>query len=304
MNVLVTGANGSLGNYLCEELVARGHTVRAMTHYNTHNLARLRDRLEIVKADIRFQDECNEATADCDCIIHLAACIHIDRSRYYPQLFYETNVRGTMNLLEAARRHDCRMVYMSTCEIIGNIPEGKADEEYPFKQPRSPYAASKYAAEAYCHSYHATYDLPVNIVRGFNLCGPRQKIGSKGALIPTFVDLALKGQPPTIYGDGQQIRDYTDVRDIVKGLRLLAESTHQGELFHLCSGIETTVNTIADLIIELTGSNLTPVHGSARPGELLRSVGDNAKAQKLLGWTPEIPLRQTVQDVVSHLSGQ
>lgn len=293
-----------MGNYMCEELVNRGHAVRAMTHYNTHNLDRLRDRVEIVKADIRFQDECVEAAEDCDCVIHLAACIHVDRSRRYPRLFWETNVGGTMNMLEAARRRDCRMVHMSTCEVLGNIPVGKADETYPFKQPRSPYAASKYAAEAYCHSYHATYGLPVNIARGFNLCGPRQKRGGKGALIPIFVDLALRGKPLTIYGDGLQTRDYTDVRDVVKGLRLLAESTYRGELFHLCSGVETTVNKIAELVLELTGSNVKPIHGPPRPGELRRSVGDNAKAWKMLGWNPEIPLRQTVQDVVNGLAGR
>lgn len=298
MKVLVTGANGNLGNYLCEELLSRGHDVKAMTHYNTHNLQRLKDKIEIIKSDIRFQDECFEASAGCDLIFHLAACIHVDRSRFHPRLFYETNVGGTMNMLESARKNDARIVHMSTCEILGNILEGKADESFPFKQPRSPYASSKYAAESYCYAYHQTYDMPVNVARGFNLCGPRQKIGAKGALIPIMVNKVLSGESPKIFGDGLQTRDYTDVRDTVKGLALLGESNYKGELFHFCSGIEISVNHVVETVLRLLDSPLKITHVEARPGELLKSVGDYSKAKKLLGWEPEICFEKMVNDVI------
>jgi UDP-glucose 4-epimerase len=303
MKILVTGANGNLGNYLCQNLLDRGHSVRALVHYNTHNIERFGNKIEVRKGDIRFEDECFEAAKDCDGIIHLAACINVDRSRFHPRLFYETNVHGTMNILEAARKYDCKVILKSTCEIIGNIPEGKADEEYPFKQPLSPYASSKYAAEAYCFSYHKTYDLKVNIARGFNLCGPRQKIGYKGAVVPIFVDKALSNNPLIIFGDGNQTRDYTDVRDNVRGLALLIESNHRGELFHLCSGNEVSINMVAKTVNKLTGNTKGIIHQNGRPGELRRSVGDNTKAKTMLEWEPTISFEETVQGVIAFQKG-
>ncbi len=302
MQVLVTGANGNLGNYVCEELVRGGHVVRAMTHYNTHNITRLRNKVEIVKADIRFQDECREAADGCDGIIHLAACIHVDRSRHHPLLFYETNVRGTMNMLEACRREDAKFVHMSTCEVLGNIPEGKADEGYSVKHPCSPYGSSKHAAESYCYAYHETYGLPINIVRGFNLFGPRQKPGGKGAVIPIFIEQVLRGQPPTIYGSGEQTRDYVDVRDVSRGIRSVLESEYRGELFHLCTGVETSINTLAEKVIAACNAEMVPVHVDGRPGELMRSVGDYSKAKRMLGWGPQLSFDETLREVVEYLS--
>lgn len=277
MKVLVSGSGGFLGSHVCDELLGRGYEVRAMVHYNTDNLSHLTGQIEIVKADIRFQDECFEACKDVDAIIHTAACIHVDRSRRYPQLFYETNVKGTMNMLEACRQEDAKFVHMSTCEVLGNISQGKADEDYAFKQPCSPYASSKYAAESYCYAYHSTYDLPLNIVRGFNLFGPRQKLGKKGAVIPIFVNKVLQGQPPTIYGSGEQTRDYVDVRDVARGMLSILESKHMGELFHLCTGIEISINILAEKVIEACNAEKTPIHVDARPGELIRSVGDYSR---------------------------
>jgi UDP-glucose 4-epimerase len=271
-----------------------------MTHYNNHNLRHIKNRLNIIRADVRFVDECFEAVKDSEIVFHLAACIHVDRSRFYPRLFYETNVKGTMNMLDAARKNDSRLVYMSTCEILGNIPNGKATEEFSFKQPRSPYASSKYAAEAYCYAFSQTYGMTVNIARGFNLCGPRQKIGDKGAVIPIFVNNVLNGNSPVIFGDGEQSRDYTDVRDTVRGLALLGESKYQNELFHFCSGVGVSINNVAKTVLKLANSNLKIKYGPKRPGELRRSVGDNSKAKRLLGWEPSISFSKMTEDVIKH----
>ena len=297
--ILISGANGSVGSYLVRYLVEMGEMVRCMTHYSTNNLEGIKG-IDLVKADIRFADEVYDAMRGCDKVYHLAALVHVDQSRHIPLLFYETNVRGTMNVLDAARRLDASVVQMSSCEVIGNIPEGKAAEDYPFKQPRSPYACSKYAAESYCYAYKSTYGMRINVARGFNLSGPRQRKGEKGAVIPIFVDKVLHGQAPTIYGDGEQIRDYIDVRDLVKGLRGLMDSGLDGELIHFCSGLPVSVNDLAKLVCEAAGSDLVPVHVEGRPGELLRSVGDYSKARRLLKWVPEIPLRDTIRDVVKY----
>jgi UDP-glucose 4-epimerase len=205
-----------------------------------------------------------------------------------------------MNILEAARREDAAVVHMSSCEVLGNIPEGKASEDWPVKQPRSPYASSKYAAEAYAYSYKITYGMRINIARGFNLSGPRQRKGEKGAVIPIFVDKVLHDQPPLIYGDGSQIRDYIDVRDLVRGLRALMDSDLDGELVHFCSGEPVSVNDLAELVVEASGKNLRPVHVEGRPGELQRSVGDYSKAERMLDWSPTIPLKDTIRDIMEY----
>jgi UDP-glucose 4-epimerase len=295
--ILITGANGSLGSYLVRHLVESGEEIRAMSHYATNNLDGVKG-IEVVKTDIRFADEVYDAMRDCNKVYNLAALIHVDQSRHIPLLFYETNVRGTMNVLDAARRLDAAVVHMSSCEVLGNIPEGKATEDYPYRFPCSPYAASKMAAESYCFSYKATYGMRINVARGFNLSGPRQKKGEKGAVIPIFVDKVLHGEAPRIYGDGEQIRDYLDVRDLVKGLRGLMDSGLDGELIHFCSGVPVSINELAQMILKEAGSDLKPVHVEGRPGELLRSVGDYGKARRLLRWVPEIPLRDTIRDVV------
>lgn len=297
--VLISGANGSVGSYLCEELLSHGYDVRAMVHYRDSNIDHLKDRLEIVRGDIRCGEEAREAIEGCQQVYHLAALIHVDHSRKYPRLYYEVNVKGTMNMLEAAHREGTEFLHMSSCEIIGDTSAvKKADESYMGRQPLSPYASSKLAAEGYCWTYGYAYDMRVNVARGFNLTGPRQRRGMKGAVIPIFVDRVMRGLPPRIYGDGEQVRDYIDVRDLVRGLRLYMESGLRGELIHFCSGVPTSIKQLAELVIEEAGVDLVPEYVEARPGELRWSVGDNGKAYRLLGWRPTIPLRQTISDLI------
>lgn len=296
---LITGANGSVSSYLCEELLRNNVEVVAMVHYGDSNIAHLRDQLEIVKADIRFSDECRDAARGCDQIYNIAALIHVDHSRRVPELYYETNVRGTMNMLEAARAEGADFLQMSSCECLGDTSSvPKADESYPYRYPMSPYAASKMASESYCWAWNYTYDLRINVARGFNLTGPRQRKGEKGAVIPIFVDRVLRGVAPRIYGDGGQVRDYIDVRDLVRGLRLFMESNLKGELIHFCSGIPTTIKDLAMLIIDEAGVDMVPEYVDARPGELRYSLGDNGKAERLLGWEPVISLRETIRDQI------
>lgn len=299
MRALVTGANGSVGSYLCEELLEHGVEVRAMTHYRDDNITHLRDQLEIVRADTRYADEARDATRDCQQIYHCAALIHVDHSRRVPELYYEANVKGTMNMLESARAEGADFLQVSSCEIIGDTSAvEKANEFYMDRRPMSPYASSKLAAEGYCWAWNYTYDVRVNVARGFNLAGPRQRRGEKGAVIPIFVDRVMRGQSPRIYGDGGQVRDYTDVRDLVRGLRLFMESGLKGELIHFCSGKPTSIKRLAEMVIEESGADLEPEYVEARPGELRWSVGDNSKAGRLLGWKSVIPIRQTIRDLM------
>ncbi|HEV2193882.1 MAG TPA: GDP-mannose 4,6-dehydratase, partial [Nitrosopumilaceae archaeon] len=181
----------------------------------------------------------------------------------------------------------------------------KADENYPVYMPKSPYAVSKFSSEAYCRSYYLTYDYPIVITRGFNTFGPRQKAGSKGAMIPSFALRVLKDKPPMIYGDGEQTRDYTYVEDIAEGIsRCLTLDKAIGETIHLCSGIDRKAIDVAQQVIDICGKSdkLKPEHIKPRPGEMRRSIGDNSKAKKLLNWEPKIDFEQGVKNAIDFIS--
>ena len=302
MKILVTGGAGFLGSHICDMLLKTGHEVSVLDRMCPGKVGHLIDEIGFVCGDLRKIEDCREAVRDVDAIIHLAALINVDHSIREPLEFYETNVRGTMNLLEAARHEPSvkKLVYMSTAEVYGSS-EGLL-KETALCDTRSPYAASKYAGERYCLSYHYTYDEPeITIIRGFNMYGPRQSYGSKGAVIAIFTTLALMGKPPVIFGSGEQCRDYVYVKDMARGV---IEATMLeglgGEIINLASGKTVTVNDIAKTVLELTGSKHEIDYASARPGELFKSCGDADKARRLLGWAPEVGFYEGLQDTVEY----
>jgi len=302
MKVLVTGGAGFLGSHIVEMLLAKGHTVRVLDRMRPGKVRHLIDEIGFVCGDLRKLEDCREAVQDVDAIIHLAALINVDHSRREPLEFYETNVRGTMNLLEAARVEPSvkKLVYMSTAEVYGSS-EGIL-KETALCDTRSPYAASKYAGERYCLSYYYTYGEPeITIIRGFNMYGPRQSYGSKGAVIAIFTTLALMGKPPVVFGSGEQCRDYVYVKDTARGVieATLTEGLG-GEIINLASGKTVTVNEIVKAVLEITGSKHEIEHAPARPGELWKSRGDADKARRLLGWVPTVGFREGLQATVEY----
>jgi len=300
--ILVTGGAGFIGSHVVENLLERGEDVTVVfDKTKPGKIPHLVNKVSFVHGNIRNFEDCRRALKDVEAVIHLAALINVDHSINAPLEFYETNVKGTMNLLEAVRQEESveKFVYMSTCEVYGNIPEGKASEDAPCN-PRSPYASSKYAGERYCLSYHHTYDNPeITVIRGFNIYGPRQSYGARGAVIPIFIQKILNSEPPIIFGDGKQTRDYNYVKDLTKGI---VSATFKrgigGEIINLASGEPVSILWLANIIARLMNSPLKPVHKEGRPGELKRSCGDNSKALKLLGWKPETPLIDALKETV------
>ena len=310
MKVLITGGCGFVGSHLSEKFLSEGFDVRILgLSCDFDNVKNLMDsnKVELIHGDIADPQVCKKAVEGCDIVSHLAALISVDQSIAEPQKFFSTNVGGTFNLLDAARNANVKKFHhMSTCEVIGNIDHPhKAAENWPQSQPRSPYASSKLAAESYCMSYYHTYDLPIVITRSFNIFGPRQNPGTRGAVISRFAKFAIEGKPLQIYGDGMQTRDWTFVEDIRDGIfKCITKEGVEGELFHLASGEDHTVNEVANLVIKLSGSNvpLGPEHIDARPGELRRSIGDYSKSNRAFGWSPTVSFKDGVQKVLDYFN--
>lgn len=305
MNVLVTGGSGFIGSHVVETLLNMklNVTVSILDIETPGKISHLEDKVSFKPMDIRNISDCRNAIKDIDIVIHLAALINVDHSIQDPIPFYETNVHGTMNILEAVRNEPKvkKFVYMSTAEVYGNCLEGKL-KETDLCDPRSPYAASKYAAERYCLSFSATYKNPeITIIRGFNTFGPRQTYGVKGAVIAIFINDILNGKSPMINGDGSQIRDYIYVEDLAEGIARVATTFQlDGEIINLTAENPITINTIANKILEIHEAPFKPQYRNARPGEVVRSCGDGSKARKLLSWKPKYSFHEGLEKTIKY----
>jgi dTDP-glucose 4,6-dehydratase len=298
MSILVIGGCGFIGSHLVEELLRRGKEL-TVVGFNCHleNLEPVNGKFKSVRGDIRDRDFINSIIdPDVEGILHLAALINVDQSIQSPELFLETNVTATVNIMDAARKRNVpKLLYMSTCEVYGNVPLGKADESHP-TNPRSPYAASKFAAERYLLAYSYTYDKPnIVVIRGFNQYGPRQNAGRAGAVIPRFIIRLLDDQKIQVHGYGNQTRDYVYVKDTVRGIADAFErNLANGEVINLATGVETSIRDIAVAACKLAGKDPEKYieFVADRPGQLMRSCGDYGKAKRLLGWQPTVPFEK------------
>ncbi len=294
---LVTGADGFIGSHLVEALVARGSPVRALVQYNSFGRAGWLDHLpdatlekvEIVAADIRDAGRMRTLVTGIDTVFHLAALIAIPYSYHAPESYLDTNVRGTLNLLEAARLAGVRrLVQTSTSEVYGSARYVPIDEKHPLVG-QSPYSASKIGADQFAFSYHAAFGLPVAIIRPFNTYGPRQ---SARAVIPTIITQIAAGRRRIRLGALSPTRDFSFVADTVRGFLLIAERDAAiGETINIASGFEIAIGETARLIAELMGVEIEIETDEARlrpeRSEVTRLFGDISKARRLLGFAPE-----------------
>jgi UDP-glucose 4-epimerase len=297
MKILITGAAGFLGSHLSEKYVRDGHTVYALDNLINGNLNNIRTLLhkknfKFIHDDIRRDEVFQKLPTDFDAIIHLAAQIHVDRSIVNPEETFEINVDGTLKILEFARMNDIKKVlHASTSEIYGSAEYVPMDEHHPLLA-KHPYGASKIAADRLCYTYNETYDLGVDIIRCFNLFGPRQKDTGYGGVIAIFVNRVLQNKPPIIYGDGNQTRDYMFVEDAVSAFdKILISNKNPGrEGINFGTGREMSVNKIAESVIKYAAfdKNLKAIHVEARPVEVQRLFADISKSNKLLGFKPQI----------------
>jgi NAD dependent epimerase/dehydratase len=296
--ILVTGADGFIGSHLTEELVRQGHQVRAFVLYNSFGSwgwldeapAEVRRDLEVFPGDVRDPHGVVTAMKGCDLVLHLAALIAIPYSYHSPDTYLETNIRGTLNVLQAARALGlARVVHTSTSEVYGTARFVPITEEHPL-QGQSPYAATKIGADQLALSFHRSFGTPVTVVRPFNTYGPRQ---SARAVIPTIITQLAAGHRTLRLGALRPTRDFSFVADTVAGFIKAAQAdTAVGEVTNLGSGFEISVGDTARLIMEVMGGEATraTIEEEAqrlRPegSEVERLVADNRKA-RALGWEP------------------
>jgi NAD dependent epimerase/dehydratase len=306
--VLVTGADGFIGSHLVEALVGRGCHVRAFVFYNSMNSWGWLDTLppdvlaavDVVTGDIRDPNGVAVAMHGREVVFHLAALIGIPFSYHSPDTYVETNVRGTLNVLQAARTLRVRSVLVtSTSEVYGTARYVPMDEKHPL-QAQSPYSATKIAADRLAESFHRSFDLPVTIVRPFNTFGPRQ---SARAVIPTLITQLLNGQAAIRLGAVSPTRDFNYVTDTVNGFMAIAESEQtSGEEINIASGRECGVGELAQLLIDRINPDARIVTDEERvrpaASEVERLVGDNGKLMSLTRWRSTCTLEQGLDETV------
>ena len=304
--VLVTGGGGFIGSHVAERLVREGDRVRVLDNFatgNRENLAPFLDDVDLVEGDIQSYERVHNAVSGCELVFHIAALPSVPRSLQDPLTSNASNVIGTLNLLLAARDADVRrVVYASSSSVYGANPElPKREANLP--QPIAPYAVSKLAGEGYCGSFNQVYGLETVALRYFNVYGPRQDPRSQyAAVIPSFIESFLDGEPPVIFGDGEQSRDFTYVDDVVDA-NLMAARTDgvAGETFNVARGQRATLNEMVGLLRDLTGSDLEPIHADPRPGDVRDSEADITRARERLGWTPRTDLATGLRLTLEHL---
>ena len=294
--LLVTGADGFIGSHLTEALVRKGHDVRAFVLYNSFNswgwldqcAPDVKGKFDVFAGDIRDPNGVREAMKDCDAVLHLAALIAIPYSYHSPDTYVDTNVKGTLNVLQAARQLGVRrVIHTSTSEVYGTARCVPITEEHPL-QGQSPYSASKIAADQLAYSFYASFGTPVVIARPFNTYGPRQ---SARAVIPTIITQIANGQRQIKLGATSPTRDFNFVHDTVEAFIAALDSDRGiGEVVNFGSNFEISIGDTAALIAEVMATRLEIVTDEVRlrpaNSEVERLWADNAKARELFGWTP------------------
>lgn len=304
---LVTGADGFIGSHLTETLLGNGFRVRALSQYNSfNNWGWLEDvrhpDLEVVSGDVRDPNFCRELVRGVDTVFHLAALIAIPYSYMAPDSYVDTNIRGTLNMLQAVKAEGCgRLLVTSTSEVYGTAQYVPIDEKHP-RQPQSPYSATKIGADALAESFYNAFELPVVVVRPFNTYGPRQ---SARAIIPTIISQIAAGKEIIKVGDLTPTRDFNYVTDTARGFLSIARAPLDkviGQEINIATNSEIsmadTLDTIAELMHWQGRYEVDPERLRPAKSEVRRLWGDNTKIKSLTDWEPQVSIREGLQRTI------
>jgi NAD dependent epimerase/dehydratase len=308
--VLITGADGFIGSHLTEMLVSKGYSVKALSQYNSFNNwgwlenVNCKDKIEVLTGDIRDPHYCKHIIKDVDIVFHLAALIAIPYSYAAPDSYVDTNIKGTLNICQAAKENgNIRVIHTSTSEVYGTAQYVPIDEKHPL-QPQSPYSATKIAADAMAMSFYNAFELPVTIARPFNTYGPRQ---SARAVIPTIITQIANGAKEIKLGDLTPTRDFNFVEDTCRGFIALAEEDKTiGEIVNIGSNFEISIAETLNIIKELMQSDVEFVTDKQRirpeKSEVFRLVCDNTKIEKLTGFKSQTNIREGLQKTIEWIT--
>ena len=307
---LVTGADGFIGSHLVEMLVEGGYQVKALSQYNSFNdwgwldSVPCKDNIEVLTGDVRDPHYCKFITKNVDIVFHLAALIAIPYSYIAPDSYVDTNIKGTLNICQAAREHGgIRVIHTSTSEVYGTAQYVPINEEHPL-QPQSPYSATKIAADAMAMSFYNAFELPVTIARPFNVYGPRQ---SARAVIPTIITQIANGEKEIKLGDVTPTRDFNYVNDTCRGFIALAECDDSiGETVNIGSNFEISIGDTLNMIKDIMDSDVKFIVdvNRVRPkkSEVFRLWCDNSKIEKLTGFKPEVSIQQGLKKTIDWIT--
>ena len=310
MIALITGADGFIGSHLTEMLVAKGYKVKALSQYNSFNnwgwleYVNCKEQIEVLTGDIRDPHYCNHITKNVDIIFHLAALIAIPYSYIAPDSYVDTNIKGTLNICQAAKENNVsRVIHTSTSEVYGTAQYVPIDEKHPL-QAQSPYSATKIAADAMAMSFYNSFELPVTIARPFNTYGPRQ---SARAVIPTIITQIAIGKTEIKLGDVTPTRDFNYVEDTCRGFMLLAETDATiGETINIGSNTEISIGDTLQLIKELMSSEVTFIHDEQRQrpekSEVFRLWCDNKKIKELTTYQPQVDIHMGLKKTIDWIT--
>ncbi len=306
MKALVTGGAGFIGSHIAEALLARGDAVRVLDNFSTgkrENIESFVDGIELVEGDIRDASRVGEAVRGMDAIFHSAAFVSVAESIEKPQECFDANVSGTHLLLESARRTGVGRVVLASSAAVYGESEALPLVEETLLQPKSPYALSKRINEMYADLFTDSFGLEVVALRYFNVYGPRQRPDSMyAAAVPIFIQRLLDNKPITIFGDGGQTRDLIFVRDVVRANLIAAEHPNAaGKIFNICTGTETRLLDLLDVLNGIFPYAPKPEFTSPRAGDIYRSVGSTQKAKDVIGFKVQTSLANGLKETIEAM---
>jgi UDP-glucose 4-epimerase len=309
--VLVTGGAGFIGSNLTDALLKQGHRVRVLDNFSTGKRENLHfhqsySSLEIFEGDICDPALCKKAMKNIEYVFHEAALPSVQRSVEDPLGSNSVNGGGTLNILIAAREEGVkRVVYASSSSIYGDTPTLPKKEEMP-PNPLSPYALQKYVGEQYCRLFYQLYGLETISLRYFNIFGPRQDPNSiYSAVIPRFIDALIHNQPPTVFGDGEQSRDFTYIENVVLANLLAMSVDHvHGDVVNVACGKRISLNQLLDVLKKILGSKILPVYEEPRKGDVKHSLADISQGKKILNYEPKVDIEMGLRKTVEFFKQQ
>jgi UDP-glucose 4-epimerase len=310
MNYLVTGGAGFIGSHIVHKLLEQGNSVRVLDNFSTGKRENLEElvqqfngRLEVIEGDLRDPARVEEAVRGVEVIFHEGAFVSVPQSLEEPQTCFDVNITGTSRLLDTARAAGVRRAVLASSAAVYGDADAFPLVEETLPRPLTPYAVSKRVKEMYAELFTGSFGLEVVALRYFNVYGPRQRPDSMyAAAVPIFARRLLDGQPVTVYGDGGQSRDLINIRDVVRANLIASEHANApGKIFNICTGIETRLLDLLDIMQELIPNVPPPQFVAPRAGDLYRSVGSPQKAIDLLGFHAEVSLVDGLKETIDWM---